>query len=41
MLQRVVTIFCRKFLSHSTGKTVEEHFCAVFQKISDDQKDYG
>ena len=22
-------------------KTVEEHFCAVFKKISDDQKDYG
>ena len=30
-----------KFLSHSNGKVRREHFCAVFQKISDDEKVYG
>ena len=30
----------KAFVSQYRKKTVEEHFCAVFQKISDDQKDY-
>ena len=29
------------FLSHSNGRVRREHFCAVFQKISDDEKGYG
>ena len=29
------------FCSTVPKKTVEEHVCAVFQKISDEQKDYG
>ena len=29
-----VTIFCRKFLSHSAEKFRKEPFCAVFQKVS-------
>ena len=31
----------KAFVSQYRKKTVEEHFCAVFQKISDDQKDFG
>ena len=38
----VVTIFCRKFFRLIVPKkSVEEQFCAVFQRISDDQRDYG
>ena len=29
------------FLSHIKGRVRREHFCAVFQKISDDEKGYG
>ena len=42
MLQRVVTIFCRAFFCLTLPKkSVEEPFCAVFQNISVDEKDYG
>ena len=41
MLQRVVTIFGRFLLSHSTEKIRREPFCAVLQNISGDEKDYG
>ena len=39
MLQRVVTVFCRKFFCLKVPKKiVEEHFCAVFQKNSMEKK---
>ena len=42
LLQRVVTIFCRKFFCLIVPKkSVEEQFCAVFQKKSGGEKLYG
>ena len=36
-----VTIFRRKFCVSASTHFVEEHFCAVFQKISDSEKVFG
>ena len=29
------------FVSHYRKNSVEEHFCAVFEKVSGSEKDYG